>query len=203
MFDQQLNDLFSACRLGDTARLALLIDQGADPNSQGLGHTTPLMAAAYSNNTDAVDLLLERGARALDVDLSGQTALHHFALNMESEPDLLIIDLLLGAGIAIDAKDARGDTALHSAIAAAAQYQERRADMRPCFNLAPLIERLVERGADIHWEGRGRRSVSQEIMHKKSNMMPESLPQMMATLEKSLLRQSTPCIYAAKSWPRI
>lgn len=203
MSDQQLNDLFSACRLGDADRLSTLIDQGADPSSQGLGNATLLMTAAYNNDTATTAVLLSRGARAMDVDLNRQTALHHFAFNMESDPDLALIDLLLESGLPIDAADARGDTALHCAITAAAQYQERQSDRRPCFNLAPLIERLVERGADVHWEGRGLRTAIQEIMHKKSSMMPESIPQIMAVMEKALLRQSTPCPYAGKSRARL
>jgi ankyrin repeat protein len=56
----------------------LLLESGADPNaSAGFGGYTPLMLAAYSENSDAatVELLLQAGADPKATAPSGETPL--------------------------------------------------------------------------------------------------------------------------------
>lgn len=70
-FDKEVlgRALYHTLRRGDAinrednvAIITLLLSYGADPNFKSLNGQTPLMAAAISNNIDAVRLLLENGA---------------------------------------------------------------------------------------------------------------------------------------------
>ena len=58
-----------------TQAMEALLDAGAEVNSRGEDDKTPLMNAAHGCNEAAVNLLLERGARAKLADCYGHTAL--------------------------------------------------------------------------------------------------------------------------------
>jgi ankyrin repeat protein len=66
---------FAANGRGDTAMLALLLDQGADPNVCAADGHTPLMQAATWNDDAAVAMLLRAGARPNARARSGDTAM--------------------------------------------------------------------------------------------------------------------------------
>jgi uncharacterized protein len=57
------DQLFAAIRSGDTARVAVLLQSGADVNAKDRrGGATPLMHAAAIGSLDTVRLLLNKGA---------------------------------------------------------------------------------------------------------------------------------------------
>jgi len=128
--------LMWAAYRADLKILKLLLDAGADVNSEGFTGT-PLSQAAWINNAAAAQLLLKRGAR---VDRAGHgdsfTALHWAASNEEADPALVNLLLKHGAnpnvtgGEAVDAfvdvpqtplllAQKRGETAVVAALRAA------------------------------------------------------------------------------------
>jgi outer membrane protein assembly factor BamB len=58
----QVEDLHEAARLGDAARVRVLLDAGARPDSEGRHGMTPLMQAAFTGHLEVARLLIERGA---------------------------------------------------------------------------------------------------------------------------------------------
>jgi outer membrane protein assembly factor BamB len=60
--------LWEAARAGDTARIVEALDKGADINAKGRYDVTPLFYAAMNGRTDAVKLLIARGADIHAVD---------------------------------------------------------------------------------------------------------------------------------------
>jgi ankyrin repeat protein len=118
--------LASAARAGRLEMLRLLLDAGADPNLGGAGNQTALAAAVIHHQDAAVDLLLDRGAKAGGDPRSGVPPLL-FALDVE------IAERLLDAGAPVDARDARGGTALMGAV---------------LIGDADLVDLLLERNAD-------------------------------------------------------
>jgi hypothetical protein len=113
--------LWDAARAGDVARLAALLDNGADVNAKARYNVTALIFAADKGHLDAVKLLVTRGAdvnvedsfyraRAIDMALqNGHTAVGTFLLEKGSK----------GAGPALMAGVRANDAALvHAALAA-------------------------------------------------------------------------------------
>lgn len=126
-------DLFEAAALGDLERLQALI--AADPEAvreySGDGWTPLHLAAAFAG-PDAVRLLLERGASVQATSRNPQRNQPlHAALALGQETGT--IRLLLDAGADVNARQAGGFTALHSAAAA---------------GRAEAVAVLLERGAD-------------------------------------------------------
>jgi ankyrin repeat protein len=60
--DQTTRLLFAASR-GDTSTIALMCDQGFDPNNADYDSRNALMVAAMKGNTDVVRMLLEYKVR--------------------------------------------------------------------------------------------------------------------------------------------
>ena len=139
--------LLEAARSGDAARVAALLDEGADARAAGPDGTTALHWAARAASAEAVEHLLAAGADAGSVNRYGVTPL---ALAAESgEPAVVgallaggadpntatpagetvlmaaartgrvpVLDLLLAAGATVDATESwRGQTALMWAAA--------------------------------------------------------------------------------------
>lgn len=91
-----------------------LLDAGADQRARDAYGWTPLMRAAHHGHTRVVGLLLESpGADLSLVQESGATALHIAAA--DGEPD--VIELLLGRGAVVAARDGGERTAADVAMA--------------------------------------------------------------------------------------
>ncbi len=100
--------LGNAAKAGDIAEIERLLDEGADVNESGLA--TPLFYAIQYKHTDAVRLLIERGADVNKASTWG-TPLNEAAKQGNAE----IVGLLLGQGADHTVTAAEGLTPLHSA----------------------------------------------------------------------------------------
>jgi ankyrin repeat protein len=115
-------------RDGDAARLAALLDGGADANARDADRNTPLILAALYAGPDCVELLLKKGADPNAANAAGATALVRAATDADKAR------LLVAAGAKVDARTALGNTPL---ILAARQHGN-----------AATVRLLLERGAD-------------------------------------------------------
>lgn len=116
----------------DTGKIGLLLRYKADVNAVSQSGNTPLMAAAVGVDPyDAMKLLLDNGADVRVVNKRKETVLMRAALFGNARS----VGLVLGKGIAIDAQDRQGLTALMIALA----YENREA-----FRL------LLDSGADVN-----------------------------------------------------
>lgn len=110
---RQAADVFEAAAVGDTARLGALID--GDPSlvaAVAEDGFTPLHLAAFFGWSDAVRLLLARGAplEAVAENPMRVRPLHSGAASGDTE----IVRLLVDAGADVDATQEGGFTALHA-----------------------------------------------------------------------------------------
>jgi len=127
-------DLGGVAGSGDLALLAGMLDTGLSPDwTMFRGHATALMCAARSGESDAVKLLLERGANARAVDPLGQTALHFALFKPSARRHLPVVEALLAAGADANAADGNGQRPLHMALR---------------HGLPALVKALIDGGAD-------------------------------------------------------
>ncbi|MDP6353429.1 MAG: ankyrin repeat domain-containing protein [Alphaproteobacteria bacterium] len=127
--------LLDAARDGDTATVALLLDQGVDVESPDIGGWTPLVWAAAYLHVDTVRVLIESGADLEAIGRAGKnsgTALM-WAAKKRGSRDL--VELLLDSGAEVDGVDQYGRTALMMA----ARHGQ-----------LSSIRLLIARGADIN-----------------------------------------------------
>jgi CRP-like cAMP-binding protein len=186
--DHTTRFLFAASR-GDTATIALMCDQGFDPNNSDYDRRTALMVAATGGCTDAAKKLLEYQANPNLVDIHGTTALfeavknghdatmevimeHGGKLCMEESKaasvlcqtvfngDSITLRRLLQAKIQVDAGDYDRRTAVHIASAEG--------------NLAAL-KVLIEFDADLSAKDRWGHTVFDEAQRSKSLQVVEFL----------------------------
>ena len=68
-------DLWSAAKANDVTDLARLLDAGAEIDATDTRGYSPLMLATYSGSTEAVELLLRRGADPNSRDAAGNSVL--------------------------------------------------------------------------------------------------------------------------------
>jgi ankyrin repeat protein len=119
--------LHKAAQRPGQARLAYFLGLGLDARQRDGGGNTLLHVTARAGLDEPVlQLLLAKGLKLTDANAAGQLPLHVASLKS--------LDLLVRAGAEVDAVDALGRTALHSAAA------ERRAD---------LVAELVRLGASV------------------------------------------------------
>ena len=123
-------------------RVRILAKAGADPNSFNtfggkvkngpiaLIHLTPLMLAASHGQGDAVDALIEAGARVNDVDIRKMSPLMLAIATDHPNPDT--VQQLIKAGADVNAKDQNGESVL---------------DWARKFNNPSIISQLKDAGA--------------------------------------------------------
>jgi len=117
-----------ACKMKHKALVQLLLNVGADPNvpEETLHKTSfSLHIAAADNNTELIILLLNHGANVSVGDLSGNTALHHFIMNVrpsdvlsqsQSTASFVGLHIFLQKGADINVKNIEGETPLYLAV---------------------------------------------------------------------------------------
>ncbi|KAH8982527.1 ankyrin repeat-containing domain protein [Lactarius akahatsu] len=102
--------------LGQTPLHGLLVEHGADVNTQNKRCATLLHIAASKLNLESVRVFLDLGASANVKDSRGQTPLHKVLLSKHHRKDRLGIALLLIEGGAnVNASDENHETPLHLA----------------------------------------------------------------------------------------
>lgn len=113
-----------AAKTGDVAVMHLLIEAGADPSIASKFGTTPLMAAAgvgleyggnfpaESRSVEAAKLCISLGADVNAINMDGLTALHGAAARGADQ----IVQVLVGKGARVDARDKKGRTPLDVAL---------------------------------------------------------------------------------------
>ena len=156
--------LHHAARSSDPGVAALLRDAGANLDALNHDRVSPLGSACAAGNWRLARFLLERGARP-EVD-GGQPALLSAAAS--DEDDAAGVQLLLRHKARVNARDARGRSALHEAAAAdhaevcnalldaGAEVNAKAADGRtPLLDAVRngamhALEALIAAGADVH-----------------------------------------------------
>ncbi len=129
--------LWEAAMAGDVAALSAALDaDSATLNAPGPGGWPALHLAGHFGHLECVELLLSRGA---DIQLRSTNEMNNLATHAAAAgrvPDkrAAIVTRLLDAGIAVDATQHGGYTALHSACQSADEAS---------------IEVLLAHGADI------------------------------------------------------
>jgi ankyrin repeat protein len=106
-------------------------------NSKDSDGKTPLMWAAWNMRLSTVEALLKMGAKVDEVDHHGNSALIFAAGPFGGSDDPIkvqIINLLLAKGALANHANAKGDTALHSAVQ---------------FGFAEVVKALLAGGADV------------------------------------------------------
>ncbi len=133
--DQKDRSLRLAATKGDTKKVTLLLEAGADVNRQSdITNTTPLMEAAENDHTEIVKLLLAAGAH---VNLQGKLKMTPLIWAAENG-HIEIVKLLLAAGAHVNHQGMFKMTALLEAIE------------RGHVQIAKL---LINHGADLNFKG--------------------------------------------------
>ena len=164
--------LINACELRDWAKnrnkiIAILLDNGADPNAKNFIGDTALHHAASAGNIEAVKLLLAAGADSKAANDEGETPLKNAARDGHIE----IAELLLAGGAKIKDKTASGCGPLYEAakegnkqiavklIDAGAEvdqtcgsYSRTPLDVACAQGHLEVIKVLVAHGADINYQ---------------------------------------------------
>jgi ankyrin repeat protein len=128
-------ELFTAARSGDFARIAALLDAGARHDAADEAGETALMHAAHCGHAAAVRMLIAAGADVHAKSPQGWTALARAAYNGETGRGYVeVIELLADAGAALDERIFYGITPLMLAAGGGD---------------ASVVEWLINRGADV------------------------------------------------------
>lgn len=111
--------------------VSVLLEKGADPNSQNTNGESAIFSAVKADNTEAMKLLLESGADRNLRDYLGNTALHT-CVRWNAENAALVT---IANGIDMNAQNLSGKTALHEAALS---------------GLIDMVQFLLDQGANIH-----------------------------------------------------
>jgi tetratricopeptide (TPR) repeat protein len=105
------DQLLTAARTGDTAKVQQLLDKGANIEAKNEYGSTALVLAARDGQIEVVRLLLNKGANIEAKDKDDYTALLLSAIRGNTE----VVKLLLDKGANIEGKERRGNTPLYAA----------------------------------------------------------------------------------------
>ncbi len=107
-------DIWTAAAKGDMPHIKQNLDAGTDINARdAAGGSTPLMVAALFGQTEAAQLLIQKGAKLDARNNDGATALHLAAFFCQRET----AEFLLAKGADVTAKNHRGETPLDTVAA--------------------------------------------------------------------------------------
>ena len=104
-------ELHDAARMGRSAVVQFLLDNGADVNAFNENRETPLHDAAKAGQKTMVELLLARGANVNAKDKEGDTALH----DATKRGFKTVVEVLLANKADVNTKNSNGTTPLHEA----------------------------------------------------------------------------------------
>jgi len=131
------------------------LERGTARFVKGKDGVTILFSAAFARRTDAVKLLLSRGADPNVMDYHGRTALHAAAQSLYPQ----MISLLISAGADVIARDNDGWTPLHRAVVSYPHFEQAEDDEWRQVDKAQdklgTIKVLVARGANVNMQGPG------------------------------------------------
>jgi ankyrin repeat protein len=133
--------LVKAAGKGHEQIVKLLLDAGADVDSlgkEGANEQTAVFAAAISDDTEIVELLIQHGVDVNQTDLGGNTPL---CIATGYSPNAETVSLLLENGANIDHQNDQGETALYQAV--------RKANFSNSFDIE-IIHILLENGAALN-----------------------------------------------------
>ncbi len=123
--------LHKAAAEGWSVSVQLYVEAGVPVDAMDGDNVTALHKACQAGHVETVKKLLQLRAEVEWRSSDGRSALHYTVMGAEAN-STAIAELLLGAGASIEAKDKKGDTALHVAARA---------------NNMALIQMLVGAGA--------------------------------------------------------
>lgn len=130
-FDGHQAALIKAAQEGDLDHIKLLVEEGADVNSQSDDRWTPLMVAALEGHVEMVETLFGKGA-VLDASSGkGQNAL----IIATIEGHVEVVRALLEHGAEVNAGNSKGWTALRFAVS---------------MDETEILHALIEAGADTN-----------------------------------------------------
>jgi hypothetical protein len=118
--------LAAAAGSGNTEMVRLLLAAGADPDQAGPRGLSPLAFAVIHRHDEAAEALLSAGA-----DPDGKASSHPILFAVDPET----VERLLEAGASVDARDAKGGTALMGAVMIGDEA---------------MVELLIRHGADVN-----------------------------------------------------
>jgi ankyrin repeat protein len=108
-----MSPLHAAVETGNLEIAKFLLERGARPNIRDFQKRTPIMMLDEDASPAMLDLLLRYGAKIQLVDKERNTVLHHFAA-YDGQEDML--RLLINQGVAVNAVNKAGETALMVAV---------------------------------------------------------------------------------------
>ncbi len=116
---QSMKDYFLCIAVdqNNNGRIRKMLDRGANPNARcgNMIQSVPLHIAAGMGNTEALALLLAKGAQVDATDATGATAVHHAILGSRTG-DRGTLEAVLKAGANPNQKDKHGLMALDEAV---------------------------------------------------------------------------------------
>lgn len=194
--DNTTRFLFAASR-GDTSLIALMCDQGFEPNGCDYDFRTALMVASMKGNTDAVRLLLEFGANPDLVDMHGTSALYEATKNGHDDTIDVLLDhdahLAMSEGLAASTlcqAVCDGDVStLRRLLKAGIQVNAADYDKRTAVHIAAAegnveaMRVLVEYGADLSVEDRWSNTLDDEAQRSNSSELLDYLETLKGTAD--------------------
>ncbi|MBE9118971.1 ankyrin repeat domain-containing protein [Lusitaniella coriacea LEGE 07157] len=140
---------YTAIRDNDLETARTYLDKGIRINTRDARNSSPLHWSVSNNSVDVAQLLIERGANIHDTYDAYQKDAHtvlHTAVHHDTKE---MAKLLLDFGAKVNARNAFGQTPLHSAIIKKGRYEYYGMDSTQPAPALEVLELLVARGADV------------------------------------------------------